>query len=179
MQLGENQTRALLSPRCTWLMHNPFLCNEGCLNSSFAIGNCPPAHWWHILKWIAKINKVFTKISLIFYLKLGSFGIENLTCLLLKEKKKIYLQLNRERKEGNTTTLGNAPYNVAHPCKNQALRCMWLIPDGASFKHLILDPLLYQQLPVICRGKQHHELFQHTQNLTIFLFVTIRIQCQG
>lgn len=54
--------------------------------------------------------------------------------------------------------------------QNPALRYLWLIPDGASFKYLTLDALLYQELPMICRGEQSHEFFQHTQNVTIFLF---------
>lgn len=36
--------------------------------------------------------------------------------------------------------------------------------------YLTFDALLYQELPMICRGKQCHEFFQHTQNLKIFLF---------
>lgn len=150
------------------------------LNISFPVRNCAPTHWWHILNWIAKINKVVTKVSLNLLFEAWHFWDGDSHFPSTEGKKKpFYLQLNRERNEGNITTLGNVPSNVAHPCKTQALRNMWLIPDGASFKYLILDPLLYWELPVIWRGKQYREFFQHIQILTIFLFFTIRIQCEG
>lgn len=60
--------------------------------------------------------------------------------------------------------------------QNPALRCMWLIPDGSSFKYQTLDPLLYQELPMIYRRKVPWVLSTHPKfNCFPFCFLPLEL----